>query len=590
MTNVQRMLKIPTVLLGTALLATSCAGSVGSVGSQGPAGPQGPVGPAGLQGPIGATGAQGPVGPQGPAGPQGPSGEQGPRGFTGSNGSSGSNGLSAYDIYKTSYPSYYGDSADWINDLVLDELYGDYLVYAIDYPIFALLYDGLWAGTGSNLVAVPPKEFLGKNINSSYLNANYIDGLSLPSDLEVSEWFSLNNGMGSKVAINSSSLNLVNKDKKIIYPNILFSDELTKFDINFATDETTTISAIISKIGTDFTAAFDTGSAVIAVTVVNGSSEASNKLKFIEGNIVGNKMKLTPTLALSFSLTSAGLADFTLNIPFAIDVILNPATQTIPATAAVELVADLAATATLNDVAVNYTTDIAGTKTAIFAAIKAALEAAVTGALEGTVTAATEIITVAEITAGDLDPKNGVITGNNLVFNNKKLKVTITVASGTGIAADATGMVLELPFDIVVNLNPASAKAAVATAAVELVADLAATATLNDVAVNYTTDIAGTKTAIFAAIKAALEAAVTGALEGTVTAATEIITVAEITAGDLDPKNGVITGNNLVFNNKKLKVTITVASGTGIAADATGMVLELPFNIKITGVRTPLAA
>jgi hypothetical protein len=306
MTKFTRLLKIPTILLSTALLATSCAGIVGSAGaagSQGPAGPQGPVGPAGA---IGPTGPQGPVGP---TGPQGLAGAQGPRGFSGSDGRDGTSGLSAFQIYKNQYPAYYGDSSDWINDLVLNELYGDYLVYAIDYPIFALLYDGLWAGTGSNLVAVPPKEFLGNNINLSALNDNYFDGLNLPSELEVSEWYRISNGMGSKVLINSSGLNLGNKDQKIIYPNILFSNELTNFDFDFATNETTTITNIITKIGTDFTAAFDTNAATIAVTVVNGSSEASNKLKFSEGVIVGNKVQLRQTLAVSFSLTSANLVE-----------------------------------------------------------------------------------------------------------------------------------------------------------------------------------------------------------------------------------------------------------------------------------------
>jgi hypothetical protein len=127
MTNIQRLLKIPTVLLGTALLATSCAGTVGSAGSAGAQGPVGPQGPQGLTGAIGSTGPQGPVGP---AGPQGLSGAQGPRGFSGSDGSQGSNGLSAYQIYINEYPAYVnlggantGTQTRWINDLSANALY-----------------------------------------------------------------------------------------------------------------------------------------------------------------------------------------------------------------------------------------------------------------------------------------------------------------------------------------------------------------------------------------------------------------------------------------------------------------------------------
>jgi hypothetical protein len=127
MTKIQRLLKMPTVLLGTALLATSCAGTVGSAGSAGAQGPAGPQGPQGLTGAIGSTGPQGPVGP---AGPQGLSGAQGPRGFSGSDGSQGSNGLSAYQIYIAEYPAYVnlggantGTQTRWINDLSANALY-----------------------------------------------------------------------------------------------------------------------------------------------------------------------------------------------------------------------------------------------------------------------------------------------------------------------------------------------------------------------------------------------------------------------------------------------------------------------------------
>jgi hypothetical protein len=124
MTKIQRLLKMPTVLLGTALLATSCAGTVGSAGSAGAQGPAGPQGPQGLTGAIGSTGPQGPVGP---AGPQGLAGAQGPRGFSGSDGSQGSNGLSAYQIYTAEYPGYLtlagASQANWINDFASNKLF-----------------------------------------------------------------------------------------------------------------------------------------------------------------------------------------------------------------------------------------------------------------------------------------------------------------------------------------------------------------------------------------------------------------------------------------------------------------------------------
>jgi hypothetical protein len=123
MTNIQRLLKIPTVLLGTALLATSCAGTVGSAGSAGAQGPAGPQGPQGLTGAIGSTGPQGPAGPQGP---QGLAGAQGPRGFSGSDGSQGANGKSAYQLYLDLYPGYDDlpnkNQTTWINDLASADL------------------------------------------------------------------------------------------------------------------------------------------------------------------------------------------------------------------------------------------------------------------------------------------------------------------------------------------------------------------------------------------------------------------------------------------------------------------------------------
>jgi hypothetical protein len=132
MTNLQRIFKIPTILISTALLATSCAGTVGSsgaVGAQGPAGPQGPVGPAGsngLQGPAGPSGPVGAVGPQGPAGSRGPSGP---------GGGAGAAGKSAYDIYLEQFPGYSTftgyDEQSWIRDLASNNLVKD-LTLSID--------------------------------------------------------------------------------------------------------------------------------------------------------------------------------------------------------------------------------------------------------------------------------------------------------------------------------------------------------------------------------------------------------------------------------------------------------------------------
>jgi len=124
MTNISRIFKIPTILLTTALLATSC---VGTVGSSGVAGTQGPAGPAGPQGPVGPAGA---VGPQGPVGPAGAVGPQGPAGASGTRGRDGAQGDSAYDIYVNLYPGYVdlygedqGDEEFWINDLASNQLF-----------------------------------------------------------------------------------------------------------------------------------------------------------------------------------------------------------------------------------------------------------------------------------------------------------------------------------------------------------------------------------------------------------------------------------------------------------------------------------
>jgi hypothetical protein len=124
MTNISRIFKIPSILLTTALLATSCVGAVGSsgvAGMQGPAGAVGPQGPAGAVGPQGTTGPAGAVGPQGPAGPAGPSG---------SRGNVGSTGKSAYQLYLDQFPGYTSipnkNETTWIKDLAAANLVKDY--------------------------------------------------------------------------------------------------------------------------------------------------------------------------------------------------------------------------------------------------------------------------------------------------------------------------------------------------------------------------------------------------------------------------------------------------------------------------------
>jgi hypothetical protein len=128
MSKFTRLLKLPTILLGAAILTTSCAGYVGSSGASGAVGPQGPAGPAGANGATGAQGPQGPSGPQGPAGPTGPSGPQGPRGFNGT----GASGLSAFQIYQNQYPGYTGNQEIWLNELANNELSKNVII-AVDY-------------------------------------------------------------------------------------------------------------------------------------------------------------------------------------------------------------------------------------------------------------------------------------------------------------------------------------------------------------------------------------------------------------------------------------------------------------------------
>jgi hypothetical protein len=116
MTHIKKFLKIPTILLSTALLATSCVSSDGAAGADGAVGPQGPTG---LQGPVGASGVSGAIGATGAIGFAGPVGAQG---LTGSPGTRGFSGKSAYELYVELYPGY-DDLVDknqttWINDLV----------------------------------------------------------------------------------------------------------------------------------------------------------------------------------------------------------------------------------------------------------------------------------------------------------------------------------------------------------------------------------------------------------------------------------------------------------------------------------------
>ena len=177
MTNLQRIFKIPTILISTALLATSCAGTVGSsgaVGAQGPAGPQGPVGPAGsngLQGPAGPSGPVGAVGPQGPAGSRGPSGP---------GGGAGAAGKSAYDIYLEQFPGYSYftgyDEQSWIRDLASNNLVKD-LTLSIDNAEFLEQIDET-LGTDSfakYLVfqTISRKTLVGEVFNNTTLNKLY---------------------------------------------------------------------------------------------------------------------------------------------------------------------------------------------------------------------------------------------------------------------------------------------------------------------------------------------------------------------------------------------------------------------------------
>jgi hypothetical protein len=184
MTNIQRLLKIPTVLLGTALLATSCAGTVGSAGATGPQGPVGPQGPQGLTGAIGSTGPQGPVGP---AGPQGLSGAQGPRGFSGSDGSQGVNGKSAYELYLEQYPGYDDltnkNQTTWINDLAAANLVKNLTATVKHYvdpntPDFNDLLTRL-------SYSLTEKIYLGQILN----NANLTSTANYPAGIEVEGWY-----------------------------------------------------------------------------------------------------------------------------------------------------------------------------------------------------------------------------------------------------------------------------------------------------------------------------------------------------------------------------------------------------------------
>src|SRR5674476_543689 len=71
---------VSTVVIGVAILLSSCSKDPGPAGPKGDAGVQGPAGPQGAQGVQGVPGAQGQAGAQGPQGPQGAPGDKGDKG------------------------------------------------------------------------------------------------------------------------------------------------------------------------------------------------------------------------------------------------------------------------------------------------------------------------------------------------------------------------------------------------------------------------------------------------------------------------------------------------------------------------------
>jgi Collagen triple helix repeat (20 copies) len=89
---------VSIVVIGVAILLSSCgkdpgpAGPKGEAGAQGPAGPQGAKGVQGIPGPQGQAGAQGPQGAPGDPGPKGDKGDVGVIGPTGPAGAIGSAG------------------------------------------------------------------------------------------------------------------------------------------------------------------------------------------------------------------------------------------------------------------------------------------------------------------------------------------------------------------------------------------------------------------------------------------------------------------------------------------------------------------
>src|ERR1700730_3991956 len=74
---------VSIVVIGVAILLSSCGKDPGPAGPKGEAGAQGPAGPQGAQGVQGIPGAQGQAGAQGPQGPQGAPGEKGDTGEKG---------------------------------------------------------------------------------------------------------------------------------------------------------------------------------------------------------------------------------------------------------------------------------------------------------------------------------------------------------------------------------------------------------------------------------------------------------------------------------------------------------------------------
>jgi hypothetical protein len=95
---------VSIVVIGVAILLSSCgkdpgpAGPKGEAGAQGPAGPQGAQGVQGIPGAQGQAGAQGPQGAPGDPGPKGDKGDVAPAGAIGPAGPAGAAGAASNRI------------------------------------------------------------------------------------------------------------------------------------------------------------------------------------------------------------------------------------------------------------------------------------------------------------------------------------------------------------------------------------------------------------------------------------------------------------------------------------------------------------